>query len=103
MPKTNKLLAHDPLDETDAILREEFYGGGSRRPAPSHRRATRSTTKEKPTHYKIVCISLYTQDIERLEAMVADLKKQGHTKANKSAVIRYALDACDVSKMPKAY
>ena len=59
--------------------------------------------KEKPTHYKIVCISLYTEDIARLEAMVAELKHRGHTKANKSAVIRFALDSCDLAKMPKGY
>jgi hypothetical protein len=50
-----------------------------------------------------VCISLYTEDIERLEALVAELKKRGHTKANKSAVIRYALDSVDIGKMPKGY
>jgi hypothetical protein len=85
----------DPLDEADGILREQFYGRGERPPA--------RPAKEKPTHYKIVCISLYTADIERLEALVADLKSRGHTKANKSAVIRFALDTCDISKMPKGY
>jgi len=50
-----------------------------------------------------VCISLYTENIERLEALVADLKKRGHTKANKSALIRYALDSVDIAKMPKGY
>ena len=62
-----------------------------------------ATQKPKPTHYKIVCISLYTEDIERLESLVAELKKRGHTKANKSAVIRYALDTIDLAKMPKGY
>jgi len=90
-----KLLHHDPLEEADGILREQFYG---RKLAPPAREP-----KEKPTHYKIVCISLYTEDIERLEAMVAELKRRGHTKANKSAVIRFALDSCDITKMPKGY
>jgi hypothetical protein len=91
MPK----LMHDPLDETDQILGEQFYGA---KVAPPARPA-----KEKPTHYKIVCISLYTEDIARLEAVVAELKRRGHTKANKSAVIRYALDTIDIDKMPKGY
>lgn len=91
MPK----LMHDPLDETDQILGEQFYGA---KVAPPARPA-----KEKPTHYKIVCISLYTEDIARLEALVAELKRRGHTKANKSAVIRYALDTADIDKMPKGY
>jgi len=87
----------DPLDEADGILREQFYG--RERPAPLRP----AKLKDKPTHYKIVCISLYTEDIERLESLVAELKSRGHTKANKSAVIRFALDTCDVTKMPKGY
>jgi hypothetical protein len=88
-------LMHDPLDETDHILGEQFYGA---KVAPPARPA-----KEKPTHYKIVCISLYTEDIAQLEGLVAELKRRGHTKANKSAVIRYALDTVDIDKMPKGY
>jgi hypothetical protein len=101
MPKLSRLerlsrssLPHNPLDE-DGILREQFYG---KKLAPAARPA-----KEKPTHYKIVCISLYTEDIARLDGMVAELKRRGHTKANKSAVIRFALDNCDLAKMPKGY
>ena len=92
MPKLLPSEPYDaPLDETDGILRDQFYG---RREPPK---------KEKPTHYKIVCISLYTEDIARLEELVAELKRRGHTKANKSAVIRYALDSVDIGKMPKGY
>ena len=93
-----KLLKHSPLDEADGILSDEFYGRKVAAPV-------REPPKEKPrpTHYKVVCISLYTEDIARLEALVRDLKARGHTKANKSAVIRFALDSCDVTKMPKGY
>ncbi len=91
-----KLIANDPLAESESILSEEFYG----RPRREGRAARK---KEKPTHYKIVCISLYNEDIERLEALVAELKERGHTKANKSAVIRFALSEVDISKMPKPY
>jgi hypothetical protein len=88
-----KLMETDPLDETDGILGEQFYG----------RKLGGRQARPKPTHYKIVCISLYTADIERLEELVAELKRRGHTKASKSAVIRYALDSVDVKKMPKGY
>jgi hypothetical protein len=97
-----KLIENDPLHEADLILTEEFYGRSDRAPAKPAKRVA-AEAKPKPTHYKIVCISLYTEDIERLEALVADLKKRGHTKANKSAVIRYALDSVDIGKMPKGY
>ena len=100
-----KLIENDPLGEADLILTEEFYGRGERREGRAPARPARrlASDKPKPTHYKIVCISLYTEDIERLETLVAELKKRGHTKANKSAVIRYALDTIDIGKMPKGY
>jgi hypothetical protein len=94
LPPNGKAMANDPLAE-DVIL-EQFY-----RPAPA---APSSIDKKaKPTHYKIVCISLYNEDIERLEKLVQELKKRGHTKANKSQVIRAALDQIDLAKVPKGY
>lgn len=87
-----KLIEKDPLLDADAIMSEQFYGKSAAR-----------EVKPKPTHYKIVCISLYNEDIERLNALVAELKGRGHTKASKSALIRYALDTVDVGKMPKGY
>ena len=90
LPPNGKAMATDPLAE-DVIL-EQFY-----RPAPA------AEKKQKPTHYKIVCISLYNEDIERLENLVRELKKRGHTKANKSQVIRAALDQIDLGKIPKGY
>lgn len=90
-----KILNHDPLSETEAVLSHEYYGrtpaAPVARPAPA---------KAKPTHYKVVCISLYTQDIENLEATVAELKRRGYTKANKSQLIRFALRQLDIDKLP---
>jgi hypothetical protein len=39
----------------------------------------------------LVCISLYHEDIARLEALVGELKRRGNARANKSQVIRLAL------------
>ena len=88
-----KFLPHDPLSETEAILRQGFYGAdhAPQRPEPA---------RAKPTHYKVVCISLYTKDIENLEATVKELKRRGYTKANKSQLIRYALSMLDIDKLP---
>jgi hypothetical protein len=90
--KEDKLLAHDPLSETDSILRDDFYGRGERAP--------RRTAAPKPTHYKVICISMYTRDLEELEAKVAELKRRGWTKANKSHLIRLALSQLDLEKLP---
>jgi len=83
-------------DEVEGVLSGAFYtpSGGAR--------AKRSDPpSEKPAHYKVICISLYTDDLERLDGMVDALKKRGLTKANRSALIRAALDQVDLAKVPK--
>ena len=98
--KEEKLMAHDPLSDADAILSEEYYGRRARGPdddaAPRRRLAS---GQGKPTHYKVICISMYTRDIEELEAKVAELKRRGWTKANKSQLIRIALAQVDLDKL----
>ena len=59
--------------------------------------------RRKPSHYKLVCISLYLHDIAKLEEHVQRLKSLGFTKANKSQVIRFAIDKVLVEQMPKIY
>jgi hypothetical protein len=92
-PPNGRALASDPLEGDDVLAR--FYGAAAPTPPPRK--------KEKPTHYKLVCISLYTEDIQLLESLVAELKRRGHTKANKSQVIRAALDQIDLDRIPKGY
>ena len=101
-----KILEHNPLSESEQILRDEFYGrstAAKSEPAPVAEvvsNTKKAKKKPKPTHYKVVCISLYTQDIENLEATVAELKRRGYTKANKSQLIRQALRQLDIDKLP---
>jgi hypothetical protein len=92
--KEDKLMAHDPLSDADAILSEEYYGKRSDATALKRVKASR------PTHYKVICISMYTRDLEELDAKVAELKRRGWTKANKSQLIRLALSQMDVTKLP---
>ena len=93
-----KSLNHNPLSDTEAIMTEDFYG---RKPEPPPIRRSRRarSNKPKPTHYKVICISMYTKDIENLEAKVAELKRRGFTKANKSQLIRMALNQVDLDKL----
>ena len=51
--------------------------------------------------YKIVTISLYPEDIARLESMVGELKKRGFAGANKSLLIRAALEQVDLDRVPR--
>ena len=94
-----RVMADNPLDE----VLEGFYKPQRGAPQPTSRRRPRPPAKPKPTHYKIVCISLYVEDIARLEKMVLELKRRGHTKANKSQLIRAALDQVDLDRIPKGY
>lgn len=57
------------------------------------------TKNRKPSHYKIMCISMYTRDIADLEAKVAELKRRGWTKANKSQLLRMALSRLDLDDL----
>lgn len=91
--KEEKLMAHDPLSDADTILREEYYGQRDEAAPPAR-------GKPRPTHYKVICISMYTRDLEDLDAKVAELKRRGWTKANKSQLIRLALSQIDLDKLP---
>jgi hypothetical protein len=99
--KEDKLMAHDPLSDADAILTEEYYGRRARAhdPGQDSPRRRLPNGQLKPTHYKVICISMYTRDIEELEAKVAELKRRGWTKASKSQLIRLALSQIDLDKL----
>jgi hypothetical protein len=84
-------------DEVQGVLSGAFYS-----PEAEPRRARRKAAPpEKPLHYKVICISLYTKDLDRLDALVDELKSRGVTKANRSALIRVALEQLDLDKVPR--
>lgn len=83
----------DP-EEVEGVLSSSFYGARAPGPAPQ-------TNAEKPQHYKVICISMYTEDLRRLDTMVDALKARGLTKANRSALIRYALGTVNLEQVPK--
>jgi hypothetical protein len=82
-------------DEVSAVLRDRFYGKSGKR--------SRARAKKKPDHYDVICISLYKEDLAQLDEMVAKLKKRGHRKISRSALIRFALDQVDIRDFPRAY
>lgn len=106
-------LARDPISADDILTGFYLPRGSvadrpvvSRVPGPSREEPPASplqSKRQKPSHYKIVCISLYTEDIQRLNTIVAELKRRGHTKANKSQVIRAALEQIDLDKVPRLH
>lgn len=88
----------DP-DEVEGVLSNSFYSANDRpRPRPVEEVVA---PPKKPTHYKVICISMYTDDLQRLDAMVDSLKARGLTKANRSALIRFALGEVDLDRVPR--
>jgi hypothetical protein len=83
--------------EVEGVLSTNFYSNRPT-PAPQNDAARRA---DRPTHYKVICISMYTEDLQRLDAMVDTLKGRGMTKANRSALIRYALGEVDLESVPR--
>ncbi len=82
-------------EEVEGVLSQSFY---AERPRAMPRSAR---AEERPQHYKVICISMYTEDLSKLDAMVDALKARGLTKANRSALIRYALAGVDLDSVPK--
>lgn len=83
----------------DGMMNSGFYG---EQDASKQESAPASSKRDsKPSHYKVICISMYTEDLKRLDGMVESLKARGLTKANRSALIRYALGEVDLDRVPK--
>lgn len=83
-------------DEVREVLSETFY----QEAAPAKSRRAKAL---KPDHYEVICISLYKEDLARLDAKVQELKERGHRKMSRSALIRYALDTVELDKLPRSY
>ncbi|MFO0587694.1 MAG: ribbon-helix-helix domain-containing protein [Polyangiaceae bacterium] len=83
-------------DEVEGVLSGAFY-----HPPPPAPERPRAKPLSKPEHYKVICISLYKDDLQQLDRMVKELKSRGLTKANRSALIRQALLQIDLDKVPK--
>jgi hypothetical protein len=83
-------------DEVEGVLSGAFY-------TPPDSEVPRSTRqpKEKPAHYKVICISMYTDTLDKLDEMVKELKQRGYTKANRSALLRHALELVDLDAVPR--
>lgn len=50
----------------------------------------------RPKLYKVICISLYLEDLKSLDAKVETMKARGLNQANRSALIRFAVDSLDL-------
>lgn len=53
----------------------------------------------KPTHWRVVCISIYMRDLNRADELVRELRRRGHRKATRSSLIRAALHQVDLDRL----
>jgi hypothetical protein len=88
---------------TVRVLRTDDQGSGAfyAPKAPIEDDVDPEKRDAKPAHYKVICISMYMDDLKRLDSMVESLKARGLTKANRSALIRYALSGVNLEQVPK--
>lgn len=91
----------DP-EEVREVLEETFYKREPAKAAPAGRKKKRAP-KPAEVPYEVICISLYKEDLRRLDEKVKILKGRGHRKMSRSALIRYALDTADLDALPRAY
>ena len=84
-------------DEVDGVLNGSFYATVP----PTAERPKRLSMEDRPAHYKVICISMYNDDLSKLDDMVRELKRRGYTKANRSALIRHALSVVDLAQVPR--
>ena len=56
-------------------------------------------TKPPKKPHKVVCISMYIDDIDMAQQMIDGLKRDGFTNMNRSRLIRLALEQFDGSKL----
>jgi hypothetical protein len=93
--------------EVREVLAGTFYNPGEETgireipPAKALSGRRKKAAKPKPDHYEIICISMYVEDLARLDQKVAELKSRGHRRATRSALIRAALDQLDLDKVPR--
>lgn len=101
----------DLFDEGEVreVLRDTFYRSeppplaplAATKPAVAGKKKRRRAAKPKADHYEIICISMYNEDLARLDQKVADLKGRGHRRMTRSALIRWALDQLDLDSVPR--
>lgn len=88
-------------EEVHDVLNKTFYRNATE--SARSRKPSKRLNASKAEHYEIICISLYKEDLKRLDDKVGSLKAQGHRKMNRSALIRYALDNVDTTQLPRSY
>lgn len=57
------------------------------------------TEEKRPRTYRVLCISMYHDDIRRMDELVNALIQRGVPRASRSALIRHALRLVDLDQI----
>lgn len=99
-----RVMASDPFEEEDMPAHNSFYQAAGSPSGPMVADITNhQPTKPRQNHYKTISISLYLEDIERIDNLVYELKRRGFSKMNRSALIRFAIDTVNIDALPPQY
>jgi hypothetical protein len=66
-------------------------------PAPTNPAPEEEATKV--VSYRVICISMFKEDLRELDEMVRALKARGIGRASRSSLIRYALREIDLDRV----
>jgi hypothetical protein len=95
-------LGEDPLGD-DPLL-ETLYETEPASPRSLRRRGRPTGGGRRPLAdgqtYRLVTFSFYEEDVERLDALLAEAKARGHRKASRSQIVRLALRQVNLDELP---
>ena len=95
-----RVMASDPFAEEEDVS-QSFFSPDSH--VAQHITHKSHDAVSKPSHYKTISISLYLDDLERMDNIVRELKRRGFTKMSRSALIRFAIDTVNIDDLPPQY
>lgn len=95
-------LGEDPLGD-DPLL-ETLYDTGPADADEPRRRGRPPGGGRRPLAdgqtYRLVTFSFYEDDVERLDALLAEAKERGHRRASRSQIVRLALRQVNLDELP---
>ncbi len=89
----SQILSEDIVQD---VLRASFYEEPAK---PVRKSRKKAAPKSDDLPYKVICISMYKEDLAELDGKVKALKAAGNRKMSRSALIRYALETVDLDAL----
>ena len=92
--KNNDGLGSNPLNESDPVAQTLYRGANAKSKG-------RKPVKEGQS-WRLVTFSFYEEDVERLDELLAEAKRRGFRKVNRSQLMRFALSQVSLDDFPRS-